>query len=146
MKPGIQLATSTMPQGEVYEIDLRRNIGYNRQIHILIHADNVEPDLGRKNFQKEHVDLCLIIGARIAETMIEYRRHLKDSRGNDAPYDGTTRQDALTMWATRKAQYPLLFAEVPSLTVPQEEQDGAQSATAATQGKGCNFRALGRPS
>src|SRR6266481_548952 len=53
---GIQLAANNMPQGEVIQVQLNRNIGRQNQVHFLIHFNNYTPDLGRKGFHRELID------------------------------------------------------------------------------------------
>lgn len=46
-----------MPQGELIQIPLTRNIGRQNQAHVVVHFENCTVDLGRKGFQKEITDL-----------------------------------------------------------------------------------------
>src|SRR5207245_533074 len=53
LKAGIQIAANNMPQGEVIQIPLNRNIGRQNQVHFVAHFENCKSDLGRKGFQKD---------------------------------------------------------------------------------------------
>lgn len=55
---GLQLSTRHMPQGMTLTIPMTNNIGFQNLAHIVIHFDNAEPDLGRKGFQPEYVQLA----------------------------------------------------------------------------------------
>lgn len=63
IKGGLQLATNSMPQGELCIIPLTSNIGYQNQSHIIVHFRGAEPDLGRKGFQPELQNLAERIAA-----------------------------------------------------------------------------------
>jgi hypothetical protein len=55
---GLQLATRHMPQGITLTIPMTNNIGFQNLAHVIIHFDNAEPDLGRKGFQPEYVQIA----------------------------------------------------------------------------------------
>lgn len=55
---GLQLATRHMPQGITLTIPMTNNIGFQNLAHVIVHFDNAEPDLGRKGFQPEYVQLA----------------------------------------------------------------------------------------
>jgi hypothetical protein len=55
---GLQLATRHMPQGMTLTIPMTNNIGFQNLAHVIIHFDNAEPDLGRKGFQPEYVQVA----------------------------------------------------------------------------------------
>ena len=55
---GLQLATRHMPQGMTLTIPMTNNIGFQNLAHVIVHFDNAEPDLGRKGFQPEYVQLA----------------------------------------------------------------------------------------
>ncbi|MBK8885342.1 MAG: hypothetical protein IPN46_01865 [Saprospiraceae bacterium] len=64
---GIQIAANNMPQGELIQIPLNRNIGRQNQIHSVIHFDNCSPDLGRKGFQSEIVEFAKEISKKLSD-------------------------------------------------------------------------------
>ena len=80
--PGVQLCANNMPQGEVFQIPLTRNIGRQNQISLVAHFDNCKPDLGRKGFQKSVVDLSMSIGRKLIEELLQkYKKHMRISTG-----------------------------------------------------------------
>ncbi|WP_035054503.1 ATP-binding protein [Andreprevotia chitinilytica] len=58
LRGGIQLATRHMPQGMTLTIPMTNNVGFQNLVHVIIHFDQAEPDLGRKGFQPEYVHLA----------------------------------------------------------------------------------------
>jgi len=66
LQGGLQLATRNMPQGPLLLIPLNRMLGFQSTTHIIIHID-AEPDLGRKGFQPEHVELSRVLAQRLVE-------------------------------------------------------------------------------
>lgn len=82
LNSGIQLAANNMPQGDVIQIPLSRNIGRQNQIHFLIHFDNYSPDLGRKGFHRELVDFAKDISRKITDSVLsKVRNRLKANTG-----------------------------------------------------------------
>lgn len=132
--PGIQICANKMPQGEVIEIPLSRNIGRQRQVSVVVHFNNCSPDMGRKGFQKEVVEIALSIGRKIIEDLIpKYKRYLRVVTGV-AP--DLQRQKKVTDWKTQITEHeqkkPILlknknfFMPVNSISVtsePTREQD-----------------------
>ncbi|MCB9150232.1 MAG: ATP-binding protein [Caldilineaceae bacterium] len=79
---GIQIAANNMPQGEMIQIPLFRNIGRQNQIHALIHFEECTPDLGRKGFQREIVEFAKEISRKIADgPLLKLRGHLRANTG-----------------------------------------------------------------
>lgn len=66
LRGGLQIATRHMPQGPLLEIPLNRMLGFQTITHIIVHID-AEPDLGRKGFQPEHVELVKALAQRLVE-------------------------------------------------------------------------------
>jgi len=81
LKGGLQLACNGMPQGELVLIPLTRNIGYQHNSHVVIHFDRADPDLGRKGFQPELVDLAEKIAVSIVGLFLDWRHHLRTTTG-----------------------------------------------------------------
>ncbi|MEP2830434.1 hypothetical protein [Parvibaculum sp.] len=99
LSPGIQLAANKMPQGEMVQIPLNRHTGRQNQIHVLIHFEHARPDMGRKGFQKEVVELAQHIARRLIERPIERNRSLLrpvtggiDDLGREAKVDSWKEQ------------------------------------------------------
>lgn len=82
ISPGIQNCANNMPQGEIVQIPLVRNVGRQNQILLLAHFDNGEPDLGRKGFQTEVTNLSKTIGRRVIEDLVnKYKDQLRVTTG-----------------------------------------------------------------
>ena len=75
LRGGLQLATRHMPQGLTLTIPMTNNIGFQNLAHVIVHFDNAEPDLGRKGFQPEYVQLAEKIAVS-AVTAFRRRYHL----------------------------------------------------------------------
>lgn len=132
--PGIQIFANNMPQGEMIEIPLKRNIGRQRQIFLGIHFNNCKPDLGRKGFQTEVVQIAKYIGQRIIESLIPpYKPQLRVSSGV-AP--DLFRQNTVSQWKKdieeHENAHPLdltnenFFLPIKSISItsePTREQD-----------------------
>ena len=69
---GIQIAANNMPQGELIQIPLNKNIGRQNQAHIVLHFEKCSADLGRKGFKKEITDLAKEISRKLLD-VIEIR-------------------------------------------------------------------------
>jgi hypothetical protein len=67
LKAGIQIAANNMPQGEVLQIPLLKNIGRQNQVHFVAHFENCKPDLGRKGFQREVISFCETVARKLIE-------------------------------------------------------------------------------
>lgn len=82
LQPGIQICANKMPQGEVIQVPLKRNIGRQNQISVVAHFHNCTPDMGRKGFQKEVVELSKVIARKIIEELItKYKKYLRVATG-----------------------------------------------------------------
>ncbi|MHB1587396.1 MAG: ATP-binding protein [Acidiferrobacteraceae bacterium] len=82
---GIQLAANNMPQGEVIQVPLNRNIGRQNQVHFLVHFEEYTPDLGRKGFHRELTDFAKRAARTITETHLSKFRHLLKANTGAAP-------------------------------------------------------------
>ena len=133
LRGGIQLATNAMPQGDLFQIPLTRNIGYQNVAHVLIHFDGAEPDLGRKGFQPELQDLAKKLSVAVVNVFLNWRRHLRGDTG--APPDITSGRE-IHDWireqeeferthplVLRRKEYFLPTTEPSLSSEPQNEQD-----------------------
>lgn len=82
---GIQLAANNMPQGELIQIPLNRNIGRQNQAHIVVHFDNTSADLGRKGFQKDITDLAKDIAKKLLDGPLQKMRNCYRKNTGTAP-------------------------------------------------------------
>lgn len=132
LKGGLQIATKHMPQGPLLTIPLTNNIGFQNQAHVLVHIDNVEPDLGRKGFQPEITDLV----ERLAVSAVTaFRRRidlLKPPGASKIFVDEIKIDEWIRQQEERLSTHPLsikgkfLFSpkeELPIKSIPQSEQD-----------------------
>lgn len=134
LSSGIQLAANNMPQGEVIQVPLIRNIGRQNQVHFLIHFDNYTPDLGRKGFHRELTDFAKSISRHIVDAHLSKVRNLLKANTGLPP--DITRELAIDDWKKEMVEHednqPLklqskhffLPVERVSITsVPTREQD-----------------------
>jgi hypothetical protein len=131
---GIQLAANNMPQGEIIQVPLNRNIGRQNQVHFLIHFNNYTPDLGRKGFHRELTDFAKSVARMITESHLsKFRTSLKANTGV-AP--DLVRELEISDWKTAMLAHetaaPLLLTNhhffkpverVSITSVPTREQD-----------------------
>lgn len=128
VRGGLQMATDSMPQGELLVIPLKRYIGYQRNAHVVVHFKDGNPDLGRKVFQPELRSLAEEIAEKITNVFITYRNLLKPDSG---AIPTLLPDKELHVW--KRAQedwrdkHPLnLTGSWPTtsyISAPQEEQD-----------------------
>lgn len=79
---GFQIASNNMPQGEIYQIPLQRYIGRQNQIHFVIHFNNCNADLGRKGYNKDVMDFCKSVTAKIVTKYLnKFKPYLRQSTG-----------------------------------------------------------------
>lgn len=130
---GIQISANNMPQGELIQIPLNRNIGRQNNAHVVIHFSNYEPDLGRKGFKHEIVDFSKTVAAKIVNLLFKYHKFLKPTTGVQA---NLLRQESIEDWKTELVAYekknPLIlfnnnfFLPTNSISItslPAREQD-----------------------
>ena len=65
-----------MPQGEIIQVPLNRNIGRQNQVNFLVHFNSYTPDLGRKGFHRELVDFAKNVAQSITESYLSKVRYL----------------------------------------------------------------------
>lgn len=131
---GIQLAANDMPQGEVIQIPLKRNIGRQNQIHFLVHFAEYTPDLGRKGFHRELVDLAKTISKHITDAVLN--KHRQRLKANTGISPDLLRENQIDAWKTEMIAHekdaPLLInnpnfflptARIGITSVPTREQD-----------------------
>jgi hypothetical protein len=134
MKPGIQISANNMPQGEILQIPLKRNIGRQNQVHFVAHFNNCKPDLGRKGFQKEVVEFCEEVAKKLIEGPFQKYRHvLKPATGEKTDLK---REQSIEEWKLEMQEHekssPLIlenenfFLPVKKIAItsmPTREQD-----------------------
>jgi hypothetical protein len=100
---GIQLAANNMPQGELIQIPLNRNIGRQNQIHVLMHFRNCSADLGRKGFQSEVVELAKEISKELADGPLMKVTHTLKTNTGTAP--NLMREKVVDDWKNEMIEY-----------------------------------------
>lgn len=131
---GIQLAANNMPQGELIQIPLTKNIGRQKQANILIHFDNCAADLGRKGFKKEISDLGKEIARRLMDGPLMKVRSCFKANSGASP--DLKREKDLSEWkkemTEHEKEYPLtidnpnFFSPTQKVSItsyPTREQD-----------------------
>lgn len=132
--PGIQICANNMPQGEIIQIPLNRNIGRQNQMSSLIHYENCVADLGRKGFQSEAVELAKTISRKIIELVSnKYRAYLRVTTG---VRPDLIRQDQVENWKKEMEEHetqspiilnnPNFFLPIEKISItstPTREQD-----------------------
>lgn len=132
LRGGAQLATNHMPQGEMLDIPLTKNIGYQRQALCIVHFSNAEPDLGRKGFQPELENLAGEL-SRTAVTIFQgYRDLLKKDVGAPLVALDAEKYKWVKEQEAHATAHPLMISgkglfmpteEVPIKSTPLVEQD-----------------------
>lgn len=134
LSPGIQICANKMPQGEVFQIPLNRNIGRQNQISVVAHFHNCTADMGRKGFQKEIVELSKTISRKLIEDLIsKYKSYLRVPTGVSPELK---RESLVSEWKQTIADHekanpikldnPNFFNPINSISItsePTREQD-----------------------
>ena len=81
LRGGLQMAANHMPQGDLIAIPLTSNIGYQNQVHVVVHFTEAEPDLGRKGFQPEIKEVAEEISTSIVGVLKRWRGNLRKETG-----------------------------------------------------------------
>lgn len=128
MQGGIQLATDSMPQGELITIPLGRYTGYQRTTLIIVHFKNGNPDMGRKTFQPELKALAEKIAIRITNLFISYIDYLRPDSGEDLNIIGDKQQfdwlqEKLSWRERNQLNYESIHPNFTYLCAAKEEQD-----------------------
>ncbi|MCO7627111.1 ATP-binding protein [Pseudomonas fluorescens] len=117
---GLQLATRHMPQGMPLTIPMTNNIGFQNLVHVVVHFDNAEPDLGRKGFQPEFVQLAEKISVS-AVTAFRRRYDLLRKPGAAKIFNDELKIDQWIKNQELHEQERALIIKGPGLFMPTEE-------------------------
>ena len=133
IKGGIQLATNSMPQGELQIIPLTKNVGLQNTTHVVIHFSSADPDLGRKGFQPELLKLAQKIAAASVSPLRHWNKLLRPDTGAPPSIEA---EKVIDDWVSEQVEHekekPLLIKRndiflpttEPSITSePCNEQD-----------------------
>jgi hypothetical protein len=100
---GIQIAANNMPQGELIQIPLKRNIGRQNQIHAVVHFNNCSADLGRKGFQNEVVEFAKHLIKEFSDGPLNKIKYTLRQNTGVAP--NLAREQAVESWKTEMMAY-----------------------------------------
>jgi hypothetical protein len=133
LKGGLQLATKNMPQGDSLTIPMTNNIGFQNIAHVIVHLDNAEPDLGRKGFQPEDVDIAEKLAVSAVTAFRRYfPRMLRKSTGAPVFQQEVKISDWKAQQREYEKEFPLIITgaglfqpteELPIRSLPRTEQD-----------------------
>lgn len=101
---GIQLAANNMPQGETVPIPLGKNITRQNNAYVLIHFDNYTPDLGRKNYKKQLVEISQKIASRLVDILFKYHKCLKPA-GTGKSKDSLFQEKRISEWKKQMEEH-----------------------------------------
>ena len=131
---GIQLAANNMPQGDLIQIPLTKNIGRQKQANIVVHFDNCSADLGRKGFRKEITDLGKEISRKLMDGPLMKIRFCFKANSGASP--DLKRETILAEWKAEMSKhehdFPLVLEnpnffdpikKVSITSLPTREQD-----------------------
>lgn len=134
MSGGVQIAANNMPQGEIIQIPLSKNIGRQKQAFVMVHFDNCNSDLGRKGFQKDITELAKAIAAKIITGPIN--KYKKCFKRNSGASPDLMREQELAEWKNIMADHelaaPLTLTnenffvptkQISMTSIPTREQD-----------------------
>lgn len=134
IKGGIQICANNMPQGEIIQIPLTKNIGRQNQIHCVFHFDNCSADLGRKGFNSDITDIAKILARKIADGPFQKCRFaLKPTTGTVASLkskmlisnwkDSMVEHESLNPLELLHEHFFLPQRKIAITSIPTREQD-----------------------
>jgi hypothetical protein len=121
---GIHFVTSTMPCGEVIDIDLTYGTGNKNRLYVVVQFDNARPDIGRKTFAKPLVYLAQDIARQLAVRFVQNRKLLEEYGNEDL--DQPEGELELTLESVKdrvKAKPDLSLQDTGVVKAPLSEQD-----------------------
>ncbi len=127
LKGGLQLSTDGMSQGDMITVPLTKNIWYQNQVHVIVHFEQGEPDLGRKTFQPDKTELAVKLSLNVVTLLKKYRNHLKPDETSEPLIPDRDKHN----WIREQENYfeknPLVKTittqNIAILSKPQKEQD-----------------------
>ncbi|MFP0736097.1 hypothetical protein ACLDXR_11910 [Acinetobacter baumannii] len=132
---GVQISANNMPQGNLIQIPLNRNIGRQNQLHCVVHFNNCSADLGRKGFNNEISELAKELSKKIADgPFLRFKFALQVNTGNSI--SDLESQQKIADWKAEMARHeesmPLILEnenfflpqrKISITSVPTREQD-----------------------
>lgn len=132
---GIQISANNMPQGNLIQIPLNRNIGRQNQLHCVIHFNNCSADLGRKGFNNEISELSKELAKKIADGPFLRSKFALQVNTGSSIHD-LERQQKISDWKSDMAKHeetmPLILEnenfflpqrKISITSIPTREQD-----------------------
>jgi hypothetical protein len=124
---GVQIASDSMPQGDLSIIPLTSTIGYQANSHVIVHFTDGNPDLGRKVFQPELKELANSLAVRAVNIMKGHLQHMRPDTGAKT----ITPDKELYEWKKAQEEYRdqnTITLEIDGevlafISKPQQEQD-----------------------
>jgi hypothetical protein len=132
LRGGMQLATQSMTQGELLTIPLTESTGYQNTTHVVVHFRDADPDLGRKGFQPELVELAGTLSTASVSAFKRWVERLRKDTGQPYIAADAERHAWIKEQEKHEEEAPLiisgpgLFApeeRVPITSIPLLEQD-----------------------
>lgn len=120
---GIQICANNMPQGNLIQIPLNRNIGRQNQLHCVVHFNNCSADLGRKGFNNEITEFAKEISKKIADgPFLRFKFALQVNTGNSV--SDLESQQKIADWKaemTKHEEFMPLVLENENFFLPQRK-------------------------
>ena len=126
MYPGVRIASDSMPIGSTSNMTQLRRFTYSANtVHMLLHVEDAEPDIGRKGFSEEVDELGQTLAKELVERKLQAWNQFLRAEGSDRRVEA-----ALENWKfdsrTHQAESPL--PDWPGKTlkitsIPRQEQD-----------------------
>jgi hypothetical protein len=130
---GLQLATASMPQGNLITIPLTKAIGHQKTSHVIAHVMNASPDYGRKGFQPEVEALAKKLSVTVVNYISRWYPLLKKDSGSEIDIDASRKlHDWISTQEAFATANPLQITnenfflplkKISVLSKPQREQD-----------------------
>jgi len=127
--PGVRVATDGMISSWRRDVSLTRAAGNKDRTWIVYHFNDVEPDLGRKNFPQEVHDIIATTQQRFVREMVNKGRVFllpaRDPTGPPEPED----EDPPAVKAYKRRENPISPSHIPDFgeiyygSEPEKEQD-----------------------
>ncbi len=130
---GLQMATASMPQGQLHTIPLTKAIGHQKTSHVIVHSRNAPPDYGRKGFQPELEALAKKLSVTTVNYVSKWYPLLKKDTGSTVDlgasrelHDWISTQEAFAFanpLRIKNENFFLPLKKISILSKPQREQD-----------------------
>jgi hypothetical protein len=132
LRGGLQLATQNMVQGDMLQIPLTFGTGYQNTTLVIVQFQDAEPDLGRKGFQPELVELAQKLAVASVNAFKHWYNYLKKDSGEPIVKADADRHKWIVEQEEHARTHPLSLnsqclydatSELPIVSTPVVEQD-----------------------